>query len=156
MAKVTSENKVKVYFLPTVASKTAPTNANITAGTNVTPFLPTSGVNVEWTQNNASIPMLDAGFTTEQIGTESASITLTFTRDEVAADDDAWDLFVRGLQGFLLISRFGAPTTGSRVEVYPITAHRAVPLAPAENEFQQARVQLAVHDTPELKATVAL
>ena len=155
MAKVTSEAKVKVYYLPTVASKSAPTVANIAAGTNITPFLPTSGLAEEWTQNNASIPMMDGGHTAEQIGTESAAITLTFTRDEVAADDDAWTLFTRGLQGFLLVSPFGTPVAGSKVRVYPITAHRAVPLAPAENEFQQGKVTLAVHDTPELNATVA-
>lgn len=155
MAKTTSEGKVKVYFLPTVASESAPTVANIAAGTNITPFLPTSGVAVEWTQNNASIPMMDEAFTPEQIGTESASIALTFTRDEVVADDDAFALFDRGLQGFLLISRFGAPVATKVVEIYPVTGHRAVPLAPAENEFQQARVQLAVHDTPTLDAVVA-
>lgn len=155
MAKTTSEKKVKVYFLPTVASKAAPTVANITGGTNITPQLPTTGVAVEWTQNNASIPMLDEAFTAEQIGTEAAAITLTFTRDETDADDDAWNLFERGLTGYLLISRFGTPAATSRVEVYPITSHRPVPLAPAENEFQQARVQLAVHDTPDLNAVVA-
>lgn len=155
MSKKASEGNVKVYWLPTVASKTAPTVANIAAGTNITPFLPTTGVSVAYTQNNASLPMLDESFTVEQIGTESAAIELTFTRDSVTADDDAWTLFTRGLEGNLLISRFGTPIAGSRVEVYPAAAHRAVPLPPAENELQQGKVQLAVRDTPELNAIVA-
>lgn len=155
MSKKASEGNVKVYWLPTVASKAAPTVANIAAGTNITPFLPTTGVDVAWTQNNASLPMLDESFTVEQIGTESASVTLTVTRDSVTADDDAWTLFTRGLEGYLVISRFGAPVATSRVEVYPVAAHRAVPMAPAENELQQATVQLAVRDTPELNAVVA-
>lgn len=155
MPKAASEGKTKVYWLPAVASKTAPTNANITAGTPLTPFLPTSGVAIDWTQNNASIDMLDASFTPEVIGTEGATIALTFTRDDVAANDTAWNLFVRGTNGFILVSRFGAPVTGTKVEVYPVQCHRPTPLAPATNEFQQARVTLAVHDTPELNATVA-
>lgn len=155
MSKKASEGNVKVYWLPAVASKAAPTTVEIAAGTNVTPYLPTTGVSVEWTQNNASLPMMDASFTVEQIGTESAAIELTFTRDSVTADDDAWSLFTRGLEGFLLISRFGAPVATSRAEVYPAAAHRAVPLSPAENELQQAKVVLAIRDTPELNAVVA-
>jgi hypothetical protein len=136
-----------------VTSNAAPTAAEITAGTNLTPFLPTTGLGVEWTQNNASIDMLDESFTAEVIGTEAASVTITFTRDDTT--DTLWDLFTRGLNGFLLISRFGAPAAGDDVEVYPCQAHRPVPLTPATNEFQQARVALAVHDTPDLEAVVA-
>ncbi len=154
MPKSAAEGNVKVYWLTTVASKTAPTNANISAGTHLTPFLPTNGVGIDWTQNNASIDMLDASFTPEVIGTEGASITLTFVRDDTT--DTAWNLFVRGTNGFILVSRFGTPATGKKVEVYPVQSHRPVPLAPATNEFQQARVSLAVHDTPELNATVAV
>lgn len=155
MAKVASEEKVKVYFLPTVASKAAPTVANIAAGTHLTPFVPTDGLNVDPTQNNASISMLDSGFNAEQIGTYGYGITMTMTRDDVAADDDAWTLFERGLRGFLLISRFGTPIAGSRVEVYPIECHDPAPAAPAENTFQTFTVGMAVHDAPEIKAVVA-
>lgn len=153
MAKLSSEGNVKVFWLPTVASKAAPSVANIAAGTELTPFLPTAGVGIDWTQNNASIDMLDESFTAEVIGTEGATITLTFVRDDAA--DDAWDLFVRGTNGYLLVSRFGAPVALDVVEVYPVQSHRPVPLTPATNEFQQARVSLAVHDAPELNAVVA-
>ena len=153
MPKVASEGNVKVYWLPTVASKAAPTAANIAAGTPLTPYLPTSGVGIDWTQNNASLDMLDSSFTAEVVGTEGATITLTFVRDDTT--DTAWNLFVRGTNGYLLVSRFGAPVAADKVEVYPVQSHRPVPLPPATNEFQQAQVSLAVHDTPELNATVA-
>lgn len=155
MAKVASEEKVKVYWLPTVASKAAPTVANIAAGTNLTPFVPTDGIDISPSQNNASISMIDSGFTAEQVGTYGYAITLTLTRDDVGADDDAWALFERGLRGYLLVSRFGAPVATSRVEVYPCEAHDPAPVAPAENDFQKMTVMLAVHDTPEIKAVVA-
>ena len=153
MPRLASEGNVKVYWLDTVASVAAPTVANITAGTNLTPFLPTTGVAIEWTQNNASLPMLDESFTVEAVGTESATIELTFTRDDT--DDDAWDTFTRGANGYLLVSRFGAPAAADVVEVYPVQSHRPVPLAPAENDFQQGKVTLAVTDTPNLGSVVA-
>lgn len=155
MGKVAAEGKVKLYYLPAAASVAAPTVANVAAGTNLTPYLPTSGLNIDPTQNNASIPMMDDGFVIEAIGTESVGITLTLTRDSVSADDDAWTLFVRGLTGYLLVSRFGSPIAGSRVEVYPIEAHDPTPMAPAENEFQQFQVRLAVNASPNRKAVVA-
>lgn len=155
MTKEAAEGNVKAYWLPTVASKTAPTVAEIAAGTNLTPQLPTAGLDISFNENNASIAMIDAGFTAEQVGTYGTTIALTFTRDGVDADDDAWNLFDRGLTGYLLVSRFGTPVATSRVEVYPCESHNPIPLAPAENEFQQMRVTLAVHDEPELKATVA-
>lgn len=155
MAKLASEGNVKVYYLPAVADKEAPTVAEIAAGTHLTPFLPTAGVGVDWTQNNTSTPMLDESFTSESVGTESASVALTFVRHELDADDDAWNLFVRGTNAFLLIARKGAPAATDKVEVYPIQCHRPIPLPPAVNEDQQARVSLAVNDTPALNAVVA-
>jgi hypothetical protein len=155
MSKVTSEGKVKAYFLPSVADISAPTVAEITAGTNLTPQLPTAGLEISFTENNASVSMIDEGFTAEAVGTYGATAALTFTRDSVAGDDDAWTLFERGLEGFLLISRFGTPAAASRVEVYPIESHNPTPLAPAENDFQKMRVTLAVNAEPDLKAVVA-
>lgn len=154
MAKVTSEGKVKAYWIASISDISAPTEAEIAAGTNLTPQLPTAGLDITFTENNASIAMIDEGFTAEAVGTYGASAVLTFTRDAVANDDDAWTLFTRGLQGHLLVSRFGTPVEGSRVEVYPAESHAPVPLAPAENEFQQMRVTLAINAEPDTKAVV--
>lgn len=155
MSKEAYEGNYKLYYLPTVASVAAPTVANIAAGTNLTSFLPTTGVSIDTTQNNASLPMIDAGFVVEAVGTETVSITLTLTRDGVTADDDAWTLFTRGLTGYILVSPFGTPVATSRVEVYPIESHHPTPLAPAENELQQFSVKLAVNAEPNKKAVVA-
>jgi hypothetical protein len=152
MARLASEGNVKVYKVPTVSSKAAPTTSEITAGTDLTPQLPTSGVEITWTQNNASLPMLDESFVASVVGTEQAEITLTGVRDDTS--DDFWDAFERGENFYLVVSRFGDAGSGSAVEVYPCQSHRPVPLTPAENEFQQAQVTLAVYDTPVLDATV--
>jgi hypothetical protein len=153
MARLASEGNVKVYKVPTIASLAAPTAAEITAGTDLTPLLPTAGVEINWTQNNASLPMLDESFVASVVGTEQAEITLTGVRDDTS--DDFWEAFERGENFYLVVSRFGAAASTSQVEVYPCQSHRPVPLTPAENEFQQAQVALAVYDTPVLDAVVA-
>jgi hypothetical protein len=153
MARLASEGNVKVYKVPTVADRSAPTAAEIAAGTDLTPLLPTSGVEINWTQNNASLPMLDESFVASVVGTEQAEITLTGVRDDES--DDFWDAFERGENFQLVVSRFGAAEATSQVEVYPAQSHRPVPLTPAENEFQQAQVTLAIYDTPVLDAVVA-
>lgn len=146
MAELTAEGNVKLHWLPTVAAIAAPTTTEITAGTDLTPQAPTSGVSIDFTQNNASLPKLDQGKISKAVGTEEASISLTFTRDSVDADDIAWELFSRNLQGYLLVSRFGAPVADSRVEVYQVESHRPVMLPPAQDEYQQMRVNLAPAD----------
>jgi hypothetical protein len=152
MSRLTAEGNIKVYKVPTVSDKAAPTTSEITAGTDLTPYLPTTGVDITWTQNNASLPMLDESFVVSAVGTESAEITLTGVRDDDS--DDFFEAFARGENFYLVVSRFGAAASGSAVEVYPVQSHRPVPLAPAENEFQQAQVTLGVTDTPVLDAAV--
>lgn len=153
MSRLAAEGNVKVYKLPSVADLSAPTVAEIAAGVHLTPFVPTTGVEITWTQNNASLPMLDEAFVASVVGTEEATITLTGVRDDTS--DDFFDAFERGENFVLLVSRFGPAEAGSAVETYPSQSHRPVPLAPAQNEFQQASVDLAIPDTPVLDAVVA-
>jgi len=153
MARLASEGNVKVWKVPTIADLEAPTAVEINAGEDLTPYMPTQGVDITWTQNNASLAMLDESFVAEVVGTESATITLTGVRDDES--DDFFDAFERGENFYLVISRFGAADATSAVEVYPAQSHRPVPMAPAENEFQQAMCTLAVTDTPVLDAVVA-
>lgn len=152
MARLTAEGNVKVYKVPTITDKSAPTVAEIEAGVNLSPLLPTAGVSINWTQNNASLAMLDEAFVASAVGTEAAEIQITGVRDDTS--DDFWDAFERGENFYLVVSRFGAAEAGSTVEVYPAQSHRPVPLSPAENEFQQAQVTIGVTDTPELNAEV--
>jgi hypothetical protein len=156
MAKVAAENKVKVYFLPTAASVSAPTVANITAGTHLTPWMPVDGLDIGTTQNNAELTILDDGTTLQAVGTEVVGpVNMTFTRDSTAGDDDPWVLFVRGLTGFILVSRFGAPVAGSRVEVYSIESHDPVNTNPAGDTFQLMTVSCPVNGDSDRKAVVA-
>ena len=153
MSRTTHET-TKVYFLTTVVDIDAPTEDEITAGTNLTAQVPVDGVEFSPSRNTASQAMLGDAFVAEQVGTWSESITLTFTRDDT--NDVPRALFaVFRTEGFLLISRFGTPEDGMAVEVYPVQSHMVADLATAENEYSKYQVTFAVTDTPAKDAVVA-
>lgn len=152
MGKRVHDGNTKIYWLPAVADIQEPSSVEITAGDELTAQVPSDGLNMTNSRNNASISMLDEAFTPEEPGTWGVGITLKFTRDD--NDDAAWDLFTARGTGFLLISRFGDPAAQSLVEVYPAKNHKPAPLATAENEYQQFEVQLAVTDEPAYNAVV--
>lgn len=135
---------MKVHWLATVASLAAPTAANITAGTDLTPFTPVAGVNLASSQNRASLAMLGDAYVKEGIGTHTRSLTLTFTRDAVTANDTAWTLFTYKLAGHIMLSRFGAPVAASRVEVYQVEAGESLMQPSAENELLTFQVEFAI------------
>lgn len=154
MARLVHDSNTKIYWAPAIANKAAPTVAEMTGATDVTPQVPSDGLATNPTRNNASQSMLDSSFVAEAVGTWSMGITLTFMRDD--GTDAAWDLFDYGTNGFLVISRFGGGETAlDEVEVYPAESHLPTPMATAENEYQKFEVQLAVTDDPALNAVVA-
>jgi hypothetical protein len=154
MAKIT-HGRTKAKWVAAIANKVAPTVAELTAGVDLTPGLPADGIQQNSTKNNASISMLDDSFVSEAVGTWGTGVTLKMVRHEEDADDDYWNLFEYGADGFLVISRHGGFLATDKVEVYPAEAHEPQMLATAENEYQQFETQLAITDTPAAKATVA-
>ena len=154
MARLVHEGNTKVYWADTLTDPSAPTDAEITTdATELTGQLPSDGVQLSGTRNNASVSMLDGGFTPEEVGTWGRQITLNLLRDDT--DDVGYTTFTYATSGYLIISRFGVPEENDEVEVYPASCHEPLPAATAENEYQQYEVQLAVTDTPSLRATVA-
>jgi hypothetical protein len=151
---VPTYESTKVYWAVTVASLAAPTVANITAGTDLTPWTPVAGVNVAAQQNKAALAMLGEAFVKEGIGTHTRSLTLTHTRDSVLADDDAFTLFTYKLQGHIIIARFGPAIAASRVEVYQVECGEPMPQPSAENELVTFTEEFAIQAFNQ-KATVA-
>jgi hypothetical protein len=143
MATDTFEN-LKVVATPTVASMAAPTVANLTAGTDLTPLIPVAGVNLAATQNTASIALLGQAFIVENIGTHGKSMTLTFVRHKTAVLDVAWTLFTYKLATHIVIGRFGSLAAAARAEVYQVETSEPLMNPSAENEVQQFTVQCAI------------
>lgn len=154
MATTTHED-TKAYWVTTISNLAAPTVAEINAGTDLSAFIPVSGINTGGTQNRASLPMLGNSKVAERLGTRSVSPTVTFTRHTTSGTDTAWNLFTHKLAGHLVVSRFGGTVaTGLRVEVYKGEASEGQPMASADNEIQQFTVELALEDWNK-KAVVA-
>ena len=146
MARTTYEPML-VHFLTTIASSTlAPTVAEMTAGTDLTPQIPVDGVAMSPTQNNASQAMLGDAFVAEEPGTWGTGAVLTFVRDDTTSLADTFDYRT---SGYLVTMPYGGTiAAGVKVDVYPVTSHKPVPLPSAENEYQKLQVTLAVTAEP--------
>lgn len=152
MARTTHET-LKVFWLPAVASIAAPTQAELTAGTELTDFVPVDGVEQSPSRNKASQAMLGDAFVTEKVGTWSDELTITFVRDD--AGDTPKTTCAYGTEGFLLLARYGTTAASDPVEVYPVQCHEPADLATAENEFSKYSITFAVTATPDRTAVMA-
>jgi hypothetical protein len=154
MARTVSEGKVKVYFCPAVADIEAPTEGEINAGTNLTPYVAKDGVDTPANQNMVDSATIEEAFDAQRVGSWGGSVTLTMFRDD-EDETDSYDLITYGLAGFLVISRFGAPEAGSPVEVYPVEAHQPTTVPTSANAMQRFTAPFAVTSEPAMRAVVA-
>lgn len=157
MADRAFEGQFRLYWIVDGTIADGVDVAALTGATDLTSFLPTSGIAIEGTENNASLAMIDKGFVSESVGTEAATATLTLKRDDDPATDPFFT-FSKNDVGLLVAVPFGgadySPTASDEIEVYEVEAHTPVPLPPAENTKQQCRITFAVQDR-DLGATVA-
>jgi hypothetical protein len=157
MARYTHETMTQVWWVVTIANKAAPTAAEITAGTALGGFIAKDGVAVNYTTNKVDSSTITENFNSQLAGSTGADVELTMFRDNTA--DTAWNLWVHGTNGFLVIRRgvasATAATAAQKVEVYPAQQLQPVP----DNSAQDAQVRfiagIAVTSEPNLKATVA-
>ena len=160
MARKGSTGEIRVWFVPTITSTAAPTVAEITAGTDLTPFLTRDGLDTP--QGAETIDVSDASSRQNKSapGTYGGDvITLKCHRDSVNADDDAWTTLVRGTEGYIVVRRFGgssvAVAASQKVEVYPGEVSTRQPDPIAANEDQKFTTQFAVNGAINDSATVA-
>jgi hypothetical protein len=165
MARIIPNEETFVQFVPTIADIQAPTKAELTAGTNLTPFV--VSINASTRGNVVQTPSFDTRFETSIPGTVTSTFEADLYRDDVA--DDAWDLLPRETQGYIVISRFGgkggptdtppsplhSPTTGDKVEVWPIFVVSRSATNLTSNTAQTFQIQCSVYEAPAEDATVA-
>lgn len=157
MARIVHEKYVRTYWVDTIADISAPTVAEITGGTYLGTEQTADGLSESPTNNRASVEMLDTDKIPEYPGTHSLQITAKFTREDVEADDVAWELFDHDTAGYLVVARLrkdADPEAGDRVEVYQARSHEPQNLSTAANTFQQYEVPFALQDWNK-KAVVA-
>lgn len=160
MARRTYEEYTRVWWAASggIASKTAPTAAEINAATDISGFVPKDGLKPGMSNSKVKNDDITSAFSPEIPGSWSADLVLTCFRDDVA--DTAWNLFqTRNTAGFIVIRRMILVTTavaaGQKVEVYPVSTMMPELQQTAENERQKFDLPLAVTSEPKLSATVA-
>ena len=158
MSRVIPNEQTWIGFTTTrPANLDAPTDAEIDACIVLTPFI--VSLNPSAQGNTVPTPNLDILFETSVPGTNQASFTGDFYRDDEL--DTAWDTLPRGTSGYFIVSRFGGagtnqkPTVGDAVEVWPVKVVSRTPAALASNTVQTFTVTASVPEEPSEDALVA-
>lgn len=159
MADVLADGNIRVYSVPSIANPSAPTVAELNAGTDLTPFLTPDGlVGFEPTTASVDNAKLNSTFDTQQPGRASWSGTLLrFFRQ--TGTDTVRNTLVRGFVTNIVVRRGGvlgstAWTTGQTVEVYPVACGQRRTLAPAANEVEKYEVPLFITTQPNDSAVI--
>lgn len=158
MTRRTHEEFTRIWWVTSIATKSAPTVAEIGAGTDISAFVPKDGLKVGSTNNKVKNDDITTAFMSEIPGSYGNALTLTCFRDDTT--DTAWTLFqTRNTAGFLVVRRMLAVTTAviaaQKVEVYPVATGQPTIHDTAENERVKFGVDLMVSSTPVLAATMA-
>ena len=156
-------------FVDSVASKTAPTVAELSDGTDLTGFLTRDGLKTPATGNTVDISDASSLFNSTAPGSYGGDAAeLTCYRDTLDTNDTAWNALPRGTTGYLVVARAGwaqsettgigsndgTPTDGDRCEVYPVTVISRAMADTADNEASKFTVSLAITQEPADDAAV--
>ena len=156
VARLTPDGYTKVHIVDTIVSMAAPTIAELTAGTEVTPFLTPAGLDTPEEGTDADSSSLASARDFSIPATIGGDIVGEFYRDDT--DDDAWDAMPRLQQTHLVISRFGGTGTDNAiaatnpVEVWPVRVSQRSPSRLTRGEAQRFTVRFALESDPELEA----
>lgn len=153
MSRYFRRGTTKIYFLPTVAAKAAPTTGEIAAGTDLT----NSVAEVAgFTFSNSPIPVPDMGSVyTKTIPGEDTSddSSLTFYEDDVA--NPIRTVLAKGTSGFIVLSPAGSVAAAAKVEVWPVKTTSVAREWSAGNDPARFVVGFTIPDTPATDAVVA-
>ena len=140
------ERNTRVVWVPTIADINAPTDAEITAGTDISDLITKDGLQTPADQNNIDVAGLSSNFDAQAVGSYGGTIQLTCFRFPTTA----WDLMVYGTSGYLVVGRDseGGIAVADVVEVYPAEMHQPVMMQTASNEAQKFTEQMPVTDDP--------
>lgn len=153
MARFIPDGVLKVRYVPTIVNKSAPSMAEINAGTDLTPFL--RGLSTPLEGSTVDVSDASSKYNKTAAGTYGGqTVNGEFYRDDVAANDTAYSLLPRGTKGNFVIARRGgsgtggAIATGDKVDVWPIEVITRNPADYTRNEPTGFTVSCAVPGEP--------
>jgi hypothetical protein len=159
MADLISDGNIKVAWVTSIATPTAPTAAELNAGYDWTQRLTPDGLKADPTTADVNTSSLASTFETAVPGRKSYACEITFKRGTTPQDDQPYNTLSYGVTGYLVVRRGAAYATafatGDRVEVYPVAAGEPQNVAPTANEILKVQVKLTVTSDPATRAIVA-
>lgn len=155
-----SDGNWRVSWVTTIADISAPTVAELNAGTELAEdFITPEGLSIEPETEGRDTSTLGSTFSTSRAGRRAFENSLTCYRAENPANDTAYDLLVFRASGYLVVRRNLASDTAyaasQEVEVYPVECGEPQLSAPAPNATQMFTVPFYVTSDPDTRATVA-
>jgi len=113
MADLLADGNIKVTWAVTVANVSAPTVAELTAGTAVDLecLITLDGLDIKGDTASVDNTALCSTDDTEEPGRVSYNIELTAKRKDTTLEDKAWNTLVDRAQGYLVVRRSTAATT---------------------------------------------
>lgn len=159
MSDLISDGNIKVAWVTSIASISAPTAAELGAGNDWTARLTPDGLKTDPTTAEVATSSLASQFDTGVPGRRAYVTEVTFKRGTTPTEDQPYTTLSYGTTGYLVVRR-GTPyatafATGDRVEVYPVAAKEPQNIAPVANEVLKVMVALTVTSDPATKAIVA-
>lgn len=159
MADLISDGNIKVAWVTSIATITAPTAAELNAGYDWTQRLTPDGLKTDPTTADVNTSSLASQFDTTVPGRRAYSCEITFKRGTTTLEDQPFTTLSYGTTGFLVVRRgtayASAFATSDRVEVYPVAAAEPQNVAPTANEILKVMVALKVTSDPATHAVVA-
>jgi len=155
MAAQVFEGQYTVTWVTTIADKTAPTDSEITAGTDLTSFVTKDGVRLNSRFNRVDSATIDETFDAQLPGSTGADVEVRFKMDDTT-DTPFSTLGTYGTAGFLVVGHFGASadTAGDEVSVFPAATGDPQIQNSAANEQQSWVCPLAITSAPAYRVTV--
>jgi hypothetical protein len=124
MASYVFDGNIRATWCATIANIAAPTVAELTAGTALEGFITPDGLDITPKDASVDTSTLKSAVNSAKPGRIDYQVSMTLLRDD--SSDVAWNLFVRGTVGFLVVrDNLDSATgwvAGQKVAVYPGTA----------------------------------
>lgn len=159
MADVINDGKTRVYWVTAIADISAPTVAELDAGSDFTERITPDGLAIPAETADVDNSSLASTFTTMRVGRRSFSPEVTFKRGDTVADDLPWTTLTYQTQGYLVVRRILAYTTawtaGQECEVYPVECGERNSIPPAANEVAKFTSKMTLRAQPNTSAVVA-
>lgn len=145
-----------VYFVPSIAAPTAPTVAELAAGTNITDDARTiSGFSAR--ASMVDVETLKGGFVPKISGRKTAEDSaITFAEQHTFALNVIKAVLTEGLVGYVVWSRYAKnPAVGAKLDVFPIRIAGNNRTRNTGNQDAQYVVDFAITASPYIDAALA-